>query len=73
MSRAPLREALALLASQGLLIYAPNRGYSVRAFSVADIRAAFEIRGRLASLVLSHKFEQSDGLRDALAHDRGER
>lgn len=50
VSRTPLREALALLATQGLLIYEPNRGYAVRAFSVAEITSAFEVRARLESL-----------------------
>lgn len=50
ISRTPIREALAHLANQGLLIYEPNRGYAVRAFSVEEIRAAFEVRARLEAL-----------------------
>ena len=50
VSRTPLREALGQLASQGLVIYEPNRGYSVRAFSVVDVQAAFQIRARLEGL-----------------------
>jgi GntR family transcriptional regulator of vanillate catabolism len=45
-----LREALAQLASQGLLVYEPNRGYVVRAFSAVEIVAAFEVRARLEGL-----------------------
>lgn len=50
VSRTPLREALALLAIQGLLIYEPNRGYAVRTFSLTEITSAFDVRARLEAL-----------------------
>ena len=53
VSRTPLREALAQLANQGLLVYEPNRGYEVRAFSTTEIVAAFNVRSRLEGLACS--------------------
>jgi len=50
VSRTPLREALATLMNEGLLIYEPNRGYTVRAFSLRDVLAAFDVRARLEAL-----------------------
>jgi GntR family transcriptional regulator of vanillate catabolism len=50
VSRTPLREALADLARGGLLDYAPNRGYTVRTFRLADVQQAFEVRERLEAL-----------------------
>lgn len=50
VSRTPLRAALAGLASEGLLDYAPKRGYTVRAFSMAEIEAAHEIRATLEGM-----------------------
>jgi GntR family transcriptional regulator, vanillate catabolism transcriptional regulator len=44
VSRTPVRAALQALASDGLLDYAPNRGYSVRAYDTAEILQAYEIR-----------------------------
>lgn len=47
VSRTPLREALARLARDGLLLYEPNRGYAVRAFGWDDIAQAYDVRARL--------------------------
>ena len=44
ISRAPLREALRLLAEQGLVEHLPRRGARVCDWSPADIRQLFEIR-----------------------------
>lgn len=55
ISRTPLREALKVLAAEGLVDLLPNRGARVRQFSEKDIRNLFEliagldfIAGRLA-------------------------
>lgn len=50
VSRTPVRAALQALASDGLLEYSPNRGYSVRAFEVGDVLQAYEIRAALEGL-----------------------
>lgn len=50
VSRTPIREALRVLAKDGLLEYAPNRGYSVRHFSLDDIVSAFRVRSVLEGL-----------------------
>lgn len=43
VSRTPLREALKVLASEGLIELLPNRGARVRQFSETDIRHLFEL------------------------------
>jgi DNA-binding GntR family transcriptional regulator len=43
VSRTPLREALKVLAAEGLIELLPNRGARVRAFSEADIRHLFQV------------------------------
>jgi DNA-binding GntR family transcriptional regulator len=47
ISRAPLREALRLLAQQGLVEHLPRRGSRVSDWSPEDIRQLFELRGVL--------------------------
>ena len=46
-SRTPIRLALERLAHEGLLDVVPSGGFRLRAFSLADIRDAIEIRGVL--------------------------
>ena len=50
VSRTPLREAMARLARDGLLEYAPNRGYAVRVFKWGDIEQAYAVRARLEGM-----------------------
>jgi len=50
VSRTPLREALKVLASEGLIELLPNRGARVRALSEQDIRELFDLVGGLEAL-----------------------
>ena len=50
MSRTPVRQALPLLAQEGLLIEHETRGYVVRAFTAADIVDAIELRAVVEGL-----------------------
>lgn len=50
VSRTPVRDALARLSDEGLLIYQPNRGFLVRRFQPKDVRDAFTVRAALESL-----------------------
>lgn len=70
VSRTPVRLALRTLAQEGLLAKRGARGYAVRAFSEADVRAAVEVRGVLEGLAARRLAEQglAPALRDAL-HD----
>jgi DNA-binding GntR family transcriptional regulator len=43
VSRTPLREALKVIAAEGLIELLPNRGARVRQFSESDIRSLFEV------------------------------
>lgn len=50
VSRTPIRDALNTLATEGLLIYLPNRGYIVRHFGVQEVLDAFDTRGTLEGM-----------------------
>jgi GntR family transcriptional regulator of vanillate catabolism len=47
MSRTPIRQALPLLAREGLLVESGTRGYVVRTFTPSDILDAIDVRGML--------------------------
>jgi DNA-binding GntR family transcriptional regulator len=50
VSRTPVREALHRLVQDGVLDYAPNRGFFVARFSAVDIAEIFDLRAALESL-----------------------
>lgn len=59
VSRTPIRAALQTLAGEGLLDYTPNRGYSVRAYTLSEITDTYEMRAL------------AEGLAARLAAERG--
>jgi GntR family transcriptional regulator, vanillate catabolism transcriptional regulator len=59
VSRTPIRAALQMLAGEGLLLHEPNKGFTVRRFSVSDLVSAFEMRAL------------AEGLAARLATERG--
>ncbi len=50
ISRTPLREALKVLASEGLLVLTPNRGATVPLITVEDVDELFPVMGALEAL-----------------------
>jgi len=50
VSRTPIREALNMLAKEGLLEPGPKRGYKIRTFSIDEIVEAYEVRAALEGL-----------------------
>ena len=60
VSRTPVREALAVLAQEGLLGAAGNRGYLVQEFGSKDIEDAIEVRGLLEGAAARMVAEKGD-------------
>ena len=50
VSRTPTRAAMSLLEQDGLLLSSPTGGYTVRSFTLAEIREAIDVRGMLEGL-----------------------
>lgn len=50
ISRTPLREALKVLAAEGLIELLPNRGARVRALDAEELRELFDVMGGLEAL-----------------------
>jgi DNA-binding GntR family transcriptional regulator len=68
ISRAPLREALRLLAQQGLVEHIPRRGVRVATLSDEDVRELYEVRDVLERHAVKSRPVDADlsGLRAAL-------
>ncbi|MFJ4286900.1 GntR family transcriptional regulator [Paenarthrobacter nicotinovorans] len=76
VSRTPVREALQLLANEGLIVPAA-RGYFVREYTAEEIREIYEIRAALEGLAAKSAAERitEDQIRDLFrigAHRRGD-
>ena len=67
VSRTPVRQALPVLAQEGLLVENETRGYLVRAFTAAEISDAIDVRGALESLAAQRVAER--GVPKSLARD----
>jgi DNA-binding GntR family transcriptional regulator len=60
VSRIPLREALRLLAAEGLVVLVPHRGALVSPFTPADVRDLFDVRESLEVLAARLAAERAD-------------
>lgn len=69
VSGTPVRDAMAALASEGLLIFEPDRGYSVRAFGLDDLLAAFDVRATLEGMACRIVAEQGLSTAGAMVLD----
>jgi GntR family transcriptional regulator of vanillate catabolism len=67
MSRTPVRQALPVLAQEGLLVENETRGYLVRAFTATEITDAIDVRGALEALAAQRVAER--GLARSVARD----
>jgi GntR family transcriptional regulator of vanillate catabolism len=67
VSRTPVRAALQKLASEGLLDYTPNRGYTLREFSISEVISAYEIRAVLEGLAARLSAERGLGVSEIAA------
>ena len=67
VSRTPVRQALPVLAQEGLLVENETRGYLVRAFTATEITDAIDVRGALEALAAQRVAER--GVSKALSRD----
>jgi DNA-binding GntR family transcriptional regulator len=54
ISKTPVREALIQLASRGLVIYFPRKGFQVKSLTERDVENLFELRLALERSVIEH-------------------
>lgn len=60
VSRTPIREAFRMLETEGLLIYAPRRGWKVYSLSLQDINNIFEIKISLEAIIVKKASQCED-------------
>jgi DNA-binding GntR family transcriptional regulator len=60
ISRGPVREAMRLLENEGLVVYSPHRGYSLRSLSLKDLEEVFQLRVALETLAVSLVIDRLD-------------
>jgi GntR family transcriptional regulator, rspAB operon transcriptional repressor len=60
LSRTPVREALIRLAGNGLVQVIHNRGFSVRQFTIKEVRNIYSVREALELLAISLVIERMD-------------
>lgn len=77
VSRTPARLAMAALEQEGLLRRAPNRGFTVRSFTIAEVADAIEVRGELegmaARLVAERGLDDTSAAQLEACIDKAER
>jgi DNA-binding GntR family transcriptional regulator len=52
VSRVPVREALSVLRSEGVLVYTPNAGYRVARFSLLELKEVYLMRREIEPLLI---------------------
>jgi len=73
VSRTPMREALKVLASEGLITLTPNRGAWVSPITLADLEEVFPVMGALEALsgeMACEKMAESEIARVRKLHDK---
>jgi GntR family transcriptional regulator, vanillate catabolism transcriptional regulator len=70
VSRTPVRAALQALAGEGLLDYAPNRGFTVREFPLPAIVDAYDIRAALEGVAARFAAERGLGAEEKALIER---
>lgn len=56
VSKSPVREALTILSSEGILTSIPRYGYQVISFNISNVRSIMEFRSVLEDYVLCKSF-----------------
>ncbi|ODN71236.1 GntR family transcriptional regulator [Methylobrevis pamukkalensis] len=69
LSRTPVREALNRLASEGFLVFTPNRGFVFKALEIEDLVRVFELRSivETGSIALACKRASDAGIAELAA------